>query len=319
MKYIYKRLEIESYLSSLYTDGFTHSNIYSDEEIEALILNIGIFRFKGYVKAFRTNINKYSIDDVINLCNADREVSLNMFTLSSKIEIKLKSYLIELVYELSDNPFFYLLKESYVEEMMLNGESTRDWEVKEPHPQQQPEIYQHYRDYYLLKYSFEDNKQEYLKHKQLIELNDDKDINYPPFHYFVENMTLGTLINMISKLTIDGNKILNLLGKKFNIKDAKVFLHYLLRLKELRNRCAHNGRIFNRNYRGVSGFGNHKNYRKTVYEHKLIDVYYTFYYLLQGKDNFRTAENLVEQFQSEIFSNCEQNSSEFMINIMKTR
>ena len=319
MKYDYKKLNIETYIHSLYEDGFKHSEKYSNEVIKALLLNIGIFKFKGYVKAFRTKISEYSIDDVINLYNADREVSLNMFALSSKVETKLKSYLIELVYELTDNPFFYLLKESYMEDFSLNGESTIDWEIKKAHPQQKTEIYQHYRDYYLAKYSFNDNKQAYLHSQEFIELNHAKDINYPPFHYFVENMTLGSLINMISKLTINNDKILNLLGKRFKIQDSNVFLHYLLRLKELRNRCAHNGRIFNRNYRGVKAFGEHKKYRNTVYEHKLIDVYYTLYYLLENKDNFKTVEKLIEQFRLEVFLNCEQSSSEFMINIMKTR
>jgi len=27
---------------------------------------------------------------------------------------------------------------------------------------------------------------------------------------------------------------------------------------EIRNRCAHNGRLLNRNYRGVKSFGKHK-------------------------------------------------------------
>ena len=318
MKYDYKRLDISTYITSLYQDGFKTSTTYTNEKIVALILDIGLFKFKGYIKAFRTNISDYSIDDVINLYTADREVSLNMFALSSKVEIKLKSHLIELVYELTNNPFFYLLKESYMEDFSLNGESTGDWEVKTPHPQQKTEIYQHYRDYYLTKYDFEDNEKEYLYHQELIELKD-KNINYPPFHYFVENMTLGSLITMLSKLIINDKKILNLLGKRFNIQDSKVFLHYLLRLKELRNRCAHNGRIFNRNYRGVKAFAKHKNYREAIYEHKLIDVYYTLCYLLKLADNFKTVENLVMRFKEDVFLNCDESSSEFMIGIMKTR
>ena len=111
----------------------------------------------------------------------------------------------------------------------------------------------------------------------------------------------------------------NLLGKRFNIQDSRVFLHYLLRLKELRNRCAHNGRIFNRNYRGVKAFGAHKKYRQAIYEHKLIDVYYTLYYLFKCKDDFNTVENLIEQFKEEMFSDFDESLSEFMMKIMKTR
>ena len=52
----------------------------------------------------------YSIDDILYLYNFDRALSTNLFHLVSEIEIKLKSYLVEIVYELSHNPFSYLVK-----------------------------------------------------------------------------------------------------------------------------------------------------------------------------------------------------------------
>ena len=318
MKYIYKRLEIESYLTSLYKDGFKQSIEYSDDDIKNILLNIGIFKFKGYVKAFRQDVSNFFITDIIKLYNTDRIISLKMFELSSKIEVKLKASLIETIYELTDNPFFYLLKDSYIEDFTINNESIYDWEVKQTNPKQKKEIYLHYRDYYLANYDFESNKQEYLLNKTLIELNQKLDINYPPFHYFVENITLGSLINMISKLTLNNESILKLLANKFNMYDSNVFLTYLLRLKEIRNRCAHNGRLFNRNYRGVKAYGKHKTFRKTIYEHKLIDVYYSLHLLL-GENDFKTVDELTENFKSDIFSNCEENIKNFVVNIMKTR
>ena len=248
MKYSYKKLDIDNYLDSLYKDGFKHSIEYNDVTIKDIILKIGIFKFKGYVKAFRQDVSNFFITDIINLYNTDRIISLKMFELSSKIEVKLKANLIEIIYELTDNPFFYLLKDRYTQDFTINNESLYDWEVKEINPKQKKEIYLHYRDYYLANYDFESNKKEYLLNKNLIELNEKKDINYPPFHYFIENITLGSLINIISKLTLNNQSILKLLANKFNMYDSKVFLTYLLRLKEIRNRCAHNGRLFNRNY-----------------------------------------------------------------------
>ena len=101
----------------------------------------------------------------------------------------------------------------------------------------------------MANYDFKSNKEEYLSGKNLIELNQKLDINYPPFHYFIENITLGSLINIISKLTLNNQSILKLIANKFNMYDSNVFLNYLLRLKEIRNRCAHNSRLFNRNFR----------------------------------------------------------------------
>ena len=126
MKYSYKKLNIESYFSSLSKDGFKQSKEVNEEDMKNLILNIGIFKFKGYVKAFRQDVSKFCISDIVNLYNADRIISLKMFELSSRIEVKLKTCLIETIYELTDNPFFYLLKDSYIEEFRLPPESTYD-------------------------------------------------------------------------------------------------------------------------------------------------------------------------------------------------
>ena len=122
MKYEYKKLDIDSYIDSLYLEGFKKSNIHNDEELKNIILNIGIFKFKGYSKAFRKEVLTESIDDILNLYYADRSISSKLFELSSKIEIKLKSYLIEIVYELTENPFFYLIKESYIEDYKISNE-----------------------------------------------------------------------------------------------------------------------------------------------------------------------------------------------------
>ncbi len=318
MQYDYKKTDINTYIASLYSDGFQESSTYTNDDLSTLISDIGIFKFKGYVKAFRSDVSSYSIDDILTLYETDMIVSSRMFTLSSKVEIKLKSIIIESTYELTDNPFFYLLKESYIGDYTINNESIYDWEVKPPNAKQKSEVYLHYRDYYLAKYDFETNKAAYLSGKELIDLNGELEINYPPFHYFVENMTLGALIKMISNMQIDGQKFLKIVANKFNMYDANVFRTYLLRLKELRNRCAHHGRIFNRNYRGVKAFGKHRGFRKTIYEHKLIDVYYSMQLLLHCENRFHNVDKLIEQFIDDIFSDCEENSREFMMKIMKT-
>lgn len=319
MKYIHRKLDITTYIQSLYEEGLKKSDTLSSSDIENIILNIGIFKFKGYVKAFRGRLSQYKIDDVINLYNLDRTISLNMMNLTSQIEIKLKSIIIETTYTFTDNPFFYLLKENYSEDFSISNESIYDWEVKTHTRKAKSEIYLHYRDYYLSNYDFEENKKEYLAKKKLIDLNTDLDINYPPFHYFVENMTLGALIKMLSKLTVDGHSILKVVANQFNIYNPSVFLNYLLRLKELRNRCAHNGRIINRNYRGLKAIGKHKGFRKTIYEHKLIDVYYTLYFLLNNIEQFKTVDNLIDKFKEENLNGYDNNLKDFVISFMKTR
>ena len=129
VEYSYKKLTITSYISNLYKDGFIKSSL-PQNELEEIFENIGIFRIKGYVKAFRKDVSQYSLDDIINLYELDRRISINFFKLTSQIEIRLKSYLIEIVYTLTDNPFFYLLKNSYTDDFVLNSETTFDWETR---------------------------------------------------------------------------------------------------------------------------------------------------------------------------------------------
>ena len=301
----------------MYKDGLEKSLVYTDEEIETFILNIGLFKFKGYIKAFRHDLAHYSIDDILFLYNFDRELSSNTFKLISSIEIKIKTYLIESVYELTDNPFCYLLKENYKNSFKLSSDSLYDWEVKTSKGKQ--ELYPHYRDYYLKKYSYLDNYQEYLKDKELIDLNEKKDINYPPFHYFIESATLGTLISLLSQLQLQENDLLKIVGRKFGVLKPEVFISYLLRVKELRNRCAHNGRIFNRNYRSVKAIGKYKSVRKKIYDHRLLDVYYTLYFLLGEEKEIHNSDDLENRFAMKNFKSENKKMQEFVLNCMRKR
>lgn len=319
MKYEYKRLDVACYLQSLYDDGLKKTATQSDSSIEEMVLNIGIFRFKGYVKAFRNNLSDYSIDDIIAIHDFDKQLSSKLFSMSSTIEIKMKAYLIEIVYAITDNPFCYLLAKNYKEPFTLPLESVQDWEVLPPNPNKKKEIYLHYRDYYLNTYDFHSNKADYIQSEPMVMVNTAKDINYPPFHYFIENATLGTLINIISKLQIDGNDILKQLGKRFGFYTPEQFLNHLLRLKELRNRCAHNGRIFNRNFRGLKAFDKHKAFRKTIYEHKILDVYYSLHVLLGSADSFKTVDDLIDMFISDNLVGLGSKLENFVLGFIRTR
>jgi len=315
MKYTYKRLDIDCYINSLYADGLHKSEVLSDEEIRTTITDIGIFKFKGYVKAFRNRLSDYAIDDILFLYDFDRKLSSHLLELTSRIEIKLKTYLIETAYTLTDNPFFYLISDNYKNDFNLPYDALYDWEVKEQKGKK--ELYPHYRDYYLDKYDFKSNYEAFLSGKKLIKLDERKNINYPPFHYLIESAALGTVIKLVSEITIDKNDILKLVGKKFGILNPKVFISYLLRFKELRNRCAHNGRIFNRNYRSVKAIGTYKHIRKDIYDHRLLDVYYTLYFLLGEEEQFRNSSDLEKKFMDNNLNITNENLKEFILNCLR--
>lgn len=218
MQYKYKQLDIQTYISSLYCDGLRKSLCFDENIIKENISTIGLFKFKGYVKAFRDNLSNYSIDDILFLYDFDRDLSSNTFKLTSSIEIKIKTCLIESVYELTDNPFCYLLKENYQHSFKLSNDSLYDWEVREN-----------------------------------------------------------------------------------------------------RNRCAHNGRIFNRNYRSVKAIGKYKSIRKGLYDHRLLDVYYTLYFLLADESELQNSNDLENRFIIENFKSENQKMKEFVLNCMRKR
>ena len=315
MKYEYKKLDIGTYVNSLYLDGLKKSNILSEEEVEHKISHIGIFKFKGYAKAFRDRLSQYSMDDIFYLYDFDKNLSINLLGLTSQIEIKLKTYLIETAYSLTDNPFFYLIKENYKNDFRLSYDSLHTWEVKKS--QATTELYPHYRDYYLAKYDFKSNREAFLSNVQLISLDKQKNINYPPFHYFVESATLGTIINIVSKIQIGDKDIIKEVANKFGIYNPKVFISYLLRFKELRNRCAHSGRIFNRNYRSVKAIGKYKIIRKNIYDHRLLDVYFTLYFLLAEDKEFDNSKDLENKFIEENFKDRDEKMEELILNCMR--
>lgn len=317
MTYQYKPLNIQTYINSLYTDGLHKSTSLSDDTIIKIVSSVGIFRFKGYVKALRDKISLYSINDIFFLYNSDRELSLHMFRLASDIEIKIKTYLIESVYKLTSNPFCYLLKESYKSDFKFTNDSLYEWEVKKSRVKK--ELYPHYRDYYLNKYNWKDNATEYLLNKELLYLDQKKDINYPPFHYFIQSATFGTLINLLSRLIIREHDILKIVGRKFGVLKPEVFISYLLRVKELRNRCAHNERIFNRNYRSVKAIGKYKKIRKDIYDHRLLDVYYTLHFLIADNNTIKNSSDLETKFINENFKSKNRKMEEFILSCMRKR
>jgi len=315
MQYKYKKLDIDIYINSLYADGLNKSAVLREEEIKTTVTNIGVFKFKGYVKAFRDRLSSYTMDDILFLYDFDRKLSSNLLEQTSKIEIKLKTYLIETAYTLTDNPFFYLMKDRYKNDFILPYDALYDWEERKRRGKK--ELYPHYRDYYLDKYDFKSNHEAFLSGAKLISLDERKNINYPPFHYLIESATLGTVINFVSRLTIDGDDILKMVANRFGIYNPEVFISYLLRFKELRNRCAHSGRIFNRNYRSVKAFGKYKSIRKDIYDHRLLDVYYTLYFLLGEEKQFDNSNDLEMKFINDNFKNDNEKMKEFILNCLR--
>ncbi len=292
--YKYKQKDINTFLDDIYNKGLKKSDILSDDDISKMVLEIGIFKIKGYIYALKSNLANYSIDDVFTIYYFDKYLTKYIMDLTSSVEARLKSTLIELCYSRTKNPFFYLISKNHKNSsFFINKETLKNWKNINP-INISNESYLHYGIYYRQKYDFESNIRRYLSNETLIDFDTSK-YNLPPFHYLVESATLGSIIYFIKSLKINNFDVFNNVSKSFGINNSSIFDAYLERLNEIRNRAAHRERLFNRSYRTVKSMGFFANIRKKVNEHRMIDVILFLYYMVDKLDfkNYFEFENSI--------------------------
>lgn len=306
--YNYHSKNVRSYIQGLYDSGLQKSKYLADAEIEEIISNIGIFKFKGYYYAFKHNIANHSIDEILTVYYFDKYLTRVIMDLTSTIETKLKATLVELCYEKirnfpsghpsKNNPFFYLLSANYkIPEFKINNVTVSNWK-RERHSNQ-AETYSHYGLYYKNKYDFASNYGGSLMGQALIPLYDD--INYPPFHYIVEGATLGGIIGFIKQLKIEHYDVLRGVSSHFGVVNPRAFKPYLERLNEVRNRAAHRERLFNRSYRSISRSGKFRELSTGFGEHKMMDVYLYFFFMLGRLEEYDDMDTFEKEEKERLF------------------
>jgi len=309
---------MRGYLQNLYYQGLKPSCYLNSSEIEELIKNIGIFKFKGYVYAFKTTLSRHSIDDVLMVYFFDKYLSKLLMDMTSTIETKLKTVLVELSYKqlnslprthpLKDNPFFYLMERNYKTIIdragntippKLTGPSVQNWRNR--FTVTNDTEYIHYGLYYKNKYDYAMNSSHYLHGASLLRTY--PDVNYPPFHYFVESSTLGTVIYLIKHLQIGRYDLLEKVAREFGIHNIRRvdFAPYLERLNEVRNRAAHRERLFNRSYQSVTRVGHFQSLSNPRTDHRFMDVYIYLFFMLGKLDDYRNRDSFVRDEIKRLF------------------
>lgn len=64
-RYTHNIGSIKNYIKQIYIDGLQKSKHLNDNEIEELVSNIGLFKFKGYVRAYKNSMQQHTIDEVL--------------------------------------------------------------------------------------------------------------------------------------------------------------------------------------------------------------------------------------------------------------
>lgn len=302
----------DDYLKNLYNNGFNKSKYLTDDEIKNICDKIGVFKLKGYVKEIKQLSNK-NIDDVLIIYFFDKYFSKVLFDLTTRIEAKIKSILINECYKRTSNHFFYLIKNNHKwNNYKIDIPTINNWKIHST-PMSSAEAYSHYILYYLQNYDFRINKNRYLANTDLITIDDTK-YNYPPFKYLIESATLGSVITFIRSLKIGTTDIYNITARHFGLGGNIIFKHYLERLNEVRNRVAHGGRIFNRTFRSATGIGKYKVFRTSIQnEHKSLDIYLFLFYMLNQLEDYKDmkefkkhqVKKLFREFKKDYISNKE--------------
>ena len=311
---------IKNYINQIYIHGLQKSKYFNDSEIEQLVSNIGLFKFKGYVRAYKNSMQSHTIDEVLIVYFFDKYLTRIVMDMTSSIETKLKTILVELCYKQiknlpannpnKNNPFFYLIQNNYkliqkpdgtTANFSLNKGSVSNWKNIQLN-QNLAESYLHYGLYYRSTYVFNTNQLHFLSNQTLMNIY--ADINYPPFHYLIESATLGTVIMMVKYLNIGNFDLLQKVAAKFRVTNTNIdFEPYLDRLAEIRNRAAHGERVFNRSYRSINRTSHFNKISKEINNHKFIDVYLFLYFMLDRIDNFSSIEMFKEKEINRLFDN----------------
>ena len=191
--------------------------IVNDIELVKKFLNqINYYRFSGYLKLFLVNDvfeTNTVFEKLVEIYNFDYELRKLLFSFLGYIEVLIKT---QLALELSLNisAICYIDKKNFLDEDRFNS------------------LQDNISDSITKKYS----KEPFIKHFQG---------DYLPLWVLVEIMSFGNISMMYANLT-DSNK--DLICKGYLNINKNYLKNYLYVLSNLRNVCAHQGRIYGKEF-----------------------------------------------------------------------
>ena len=203
--------------------------ISSDKDVESALKNVGYYRLRGYSFHLYDNANKSymagtKFEDIMNLYDFDQELSHMIFAMISKIEVALRTRLVDALLIHGDALIFkdssiFVEKDKYWSNLAtVSSEIARSGDV-------------------FIRHNFK-------KHEGEI-----------PVWAMVEVISFGTLSKIIKNLKhgpgssyaalADNYKYISPKGKSV-LPSQKRFSSWVKAVSILRNMCAHNSRIYNR-------------------------------------------------------------------------
>ncbi len=211
--------------------------IEDDARALHFLTNINYHRFKIYLRVFWDDFsNEYkstgSFGKAVELYRFDDELRDVLFSIIGRIEIKLRSRLDHQISNFTKNPFWYL------DDSLFSNKNFRS----------------------KLDSSFTRDNEECSNHfkKNYLNTTNPNFKSLPPFWAIVELTAFGSILAIFKAFKkapfqiASRQNVLDDLAKEFGATNFKELNNWLDLIRDVRNKCAHHSRLWNRNLRAPS-------------------------------------------------------------------
>lgn len=217
-----KPLSLNEQIEKLENKGLRFDN---KNEAGQFLFDVNYYRLRAYTYPFQDNseggdhrfiLDDISFDDIQELYIFDRNLRSLVFNAIARIEVSIRARITQIYSESTGNGHWFLDANIY----RMNYDSLIG-DIKDDVRRSNEEFIKHY----------------YAKYGEP---------NIPPSWMSLEVVSMGTLSRLYQALRKDDNK--KQLAQSYGIADTNVFENWLHALSNLRNSCAHHGRIWNRRF-----------------------------------------------------------------------
>lgn len=194
-----------------------------DDESKAIdyITNIGYFRLSAYfypLLQMPKENHRYkagsNFKQVMEMYRFDRKLRLLLFNEIEKIEIAIRSAIVNITAQELNNPFWMTTLASYFD-----------------------------ADKYATALQLIDKEYQKSKEDFILHFKQTYSESYPPAWMIAEILPLGTLARIY--MNLDSNQVKKKVAQKFGLQ-VPVFNSWIMMLSQIRNMCCHHTRMWNR-------------------------------------------------------------------------
>jgi len=214
-------LTIAEQVARLKSRGLLFDN---ETEASAYLFNISYYRLRAYTYPFQNNgdgehnfsRNDIHFQDIIDLYCFDRRIRALIFNAIEKIEVAVRTKIVQVYAETSGDSHWYLDKKYYrfgYDELMQHIDTDVD--------RSNEDFIKHYKSKYA-------------------------NPSLPPSWMAIEVVSFATLSRLYQALKLDDRK--KYIAKAFGLPKVEILENWLHSISNLRNCCAHHSRVWNRRF-----------------------------------------------------------------------